>query len=98
MIKKLLFTVLTLSWLVTAGQAQDRQVSGRVTSQEDGSGIPGVNIVVQGTTKGTTTDVEGNYTLSLAPSENTLVFSFVGYKAFTAQVAGKSVVDVVLEL
>jgi TonB-linked SusC/RagA family outer membrane protein len=98
MIKKLLFTVLTLSLLVTAGQAQDKQVSGKVTSLEDGSGIPGVNIVVQGTSKGTTTDVEGNYTLSLAPSENTLVFSFVGYKTFTATIDGRSTVDVVLEL
>jgi TonB-linked SusC/RagA family outer membrane protein len=98
MIKKLLLTVLTLSMLVTAGQAQDRQVSGKVTSMEDGSGIPGVNIVVQGTSKGTTTDVDGNYTLALAPSENTLVFSFVGYKTFTASVDGRTTLDVVLEL
>jgi TonB-linked SusC/RagA family outer membrane protein len=96
MIKKLLLTVLTLSMLVTAGQAQDRQVSGKVTSQEDGSGIPGVNIVVQGTTKGTTTDVDGNYTIQLTASENTLVFTFVGFQASTIQVEGRSTIDVTL--
>jgi TonB-dependent SusC/RagA subfamily outer membrane receptor len=96
MIKKLLFTVLTLSLLVTAGQAQDKQVSGKVTSQEDGSGIPGVNVVVQGTSKGTTTDSEGNYSIQLSGSEATLIFSFVGYIPQTIQVSDRTTIDIVL--
>ncbi|MFM8833938.1 MAG: mucoidy inhibitor MuiA family protein [Cytophagales bacterium] len=53
-------------------------VQGRVTSAEDGSGLPGVNVVVKGTTVGTVTDAEGNYSLSLPANSNALVFSFIG--------------------
>ncbi|HEY8512137.1 MAG TPA: TonB-dependent receptor [Cyclobacteriaceae bacterium] len=77
--------------------AQDRQVSGRVTSQDDGTPVPGVNVVVEGTTRGTTTDVNGNYTIQLGPNENTLVFSFVGFKPAVIQVDSRSVIDVALE-
>ena len=97
MIRKLLFTVLMHSLLMTAAYAQDKQVSGRVTSQDDGSSIPGVNIVVQGTSKGTTTDADGNYTIQLSSSENSLVFTFVGFKPLTLQVDGRSTIDVVME-
>ena len=76
---------------------QERQVNGRVTSADDGMGLPGVNVVVQGTSKGSATDVNGNYSLNVAPTENTLVFTFVGYKAQTISIDGRDVVDVVLE-
>ena len=49
-------------------------------------GLPGVNVVVQGTAKGITTDAEGNYSIQLTPAENTLVFTFVGYKTITVDV------------
>ena len=97
MIGRLLITVLLIVLLCPQGWAQDRQVSGRITSQEDGSAVPGVNVVVEGTTKGTTSDVDGNYSIQLTPSENTLVFSFVGFKPSIIQVDSRSVVDVVLE-
>lgn len=97
MIGRLLITVLLIVLLCPQGWAQDRQVSGRITSQEDGSAVPGVNVVVEGTTKGTTSDVDGNYSIRLTPSENTLVFSFVGFKPMVVQVDSRSVIDVVLE-
>jgi TonB-linked SusC/RagA family outer membrane protein len=96
MIRKLLFTVLLHSLLLTTVWAQDRQVSGKVTAAEDGTSLPGVNIVVQGTTKGTTTDAEGNYTIQLGPSENTLVFTFVGFTTITETVGDRTVIDVVM--
>lgn len=96
MIRKLLSTVVMMCLLVSLSQAQDRQVSGKVTAQEDGSGLPGVNIVVEGTTKGTTTDAEGNYAITLTSSENSLVFSFVGYLATTVAVDGRTTIDVSL--
>lgn len=96
MIRKLLFTVLLHSLLLTTVWAQDRQVSGKVTAAEDGTSLPGVNIVVQGTTKGTTTDAEGNYTIQLAPTENTLVFTFVGFSTITEEVGDRTVIDVVM--
>jgi TonB-linked SusC/RagA family outer membrane protein len=96
MMRKLLFTVLLHSLLLTTVWAQDRQVSGKVTAAEDGTSLPGVNIVVQGTTKGTTTDAEGNYTIQLAPTENTLVFTFVGFSTITEEVGDRTVIDVVM--
>lgn len=55
-----------------------RQVKGKVTSAEDGSTLPGVNVVVKGSTVGTVTDIDGNYSLTLPSNAQTLVFSFIG--------------------
>jgi TonB-linked SusC/RagA family outer membrane protein len=94
---KILLTILFLCLLTATVTAQERTVSGKVTDSGDGSPLPGVNVVVQGTTKGTTTDVDGNYTLSLAPSENSLVFSFVGFSPLTVAVDNRTPVNVALE-
>jgi len=96
MIRKLLFTVLMPCLLWTTVWAQSKQVSGKVTAADDGMALPGVNIVVQGTAKGTTTDAEGNYKIDLAPSENTLVFTFVGFTTVTTEVGDRTVVDIAL--
>jgi iron complex outermembrane receptor protein len=70
----------------TMAMAQDAVVSGKVTASDDGSPIPGVNVLVKGTNNGTVTDTDGNYRISVAPG-TTLVFSFVGY-ATQEQVVG----------
>ncbi len=77
--------------------AQTKTVRGTVTDSENGQTLPGVNIVVSGTTKGTTTDVDGAYSIELEPSENTLNFTFVGYKTITEVVGDRTVIDVKLE-
>jgi len=97
MIRKLPFTVLLLSLFVATAWAQDKTLSGKVTAADDGSPIPGVNVLVQGTSKGTSTDADGNYSIQLTPQENILVFSFVGYKSITVQVEGRSTIDIALE-
>src|SRR5690606_35481112 len=97
MIGRLLIALLLIVLLCPQGMAQDRQVSGRITSQEDGSAGPGVNVVVEGTTKGTSSDIDGNYTIQLTTSENTLVFSFVGFRPMDVQVDGCTTKDVILE-
>lgn len=74
---------------------QERTVSGRVTSADDGSAIPGVNVVLKGTSNGTVTDAQGRY--SLAAAEGTLVFSFIGLKSSEVEIGGRSVVDVTME-
>ncbi len=73
--------------------AQDRTVTGRVTSAEDGSAIPGVNVLVKGTTTGTTTGSDGRYSIA-APANATLVFSFIGLVPVEVAVGNRSVVDV----
>jgi len=94
--KKLLLVLLS-SCCAFAAWSQATEVTGRVLSSEDNLPIPGVNVVVEGTTRGTTTDVDGNYSIQLQPGENVLVFSFVGFATAQVQVNGRSVVDVTLQ-
>lgn len=75
--------------------AQDREITGTVTD-EDGNTLPGVNIIIEGTTTGTITDMDGNYSIE-APADATLVFSFVGYQQETIQVEGREELNVELE-
>ena len=75
--------------------AQDVSVSGKV-SGADGSGLPGVSITVKGTTKGTASDGNGNYTLNGVPSKGTLVYSFVGAVTQEIAVNGRSAINVTL--
>ena len=67
-------------------------VSGRLTD-EKGSGLPGVNVIVKGTSQGTQTDADGRYTLPNVPDGATLVFSFVGYTNQEVAVGGRTTVD-----
>lgn len=76
-------------------QATFGQVSGTVTDTE-GIPLPGASVVIQGTTVGTTTDFDGNYSLP-ADADATLIFSYIGYKKTEVPVNGKSTVNVELE-
>ena len=89
--------VLALLILVSsfAGFAQGLQVKGVVTSTDDGQPIPGVSVVVKGTTTGMITDLNGSYSLN-APGNSTLVFSFVGMKTQEIQVSGRTIINIVL--
>lgn len=70
-------------------------VTGTVTSASDGEGLPGVNVLVKGTSMGTVTDLEGKYSLSV-PEESTLVFSFIGFETQSIAVGDRSMIDVTL--
>lgn len=78
-------------------QAQTVQIRGTVTSADDGTPLPGVTVVVQGTTIGTVTGVDGSYVLNAPEGTSTIVFSFVGMLTQEVEVAGRSLIDVVLE-
>lgn len=75
---------------------QSHRVSGLVTSAEEGTGLPGVSIVVKGTTMGTVTDQDGRYRIDVA-SGDVLVFSFVGYESQEVPVNDRTQVDVILQ-
>ena len=77
--------------------AQERPVSGTVTAVDDGTALPGVNVLVQGTTIGTITDVEGNYRLTVPGDDATLTFSFVGYEGQSTVVGNRDEINVQLE-
>ena len=76
--------------------AQDRVVTGKLTSKEDGSALPGVNVILKGSTVGTVTDVDGAYKLAVPASGGTLVFSFIGLETQEVAIGERSVVDVQL--
>jgi len=82
---------------VTIVFAQERKVTGKVTDPETGDGIPGVNIMIEGTTMGSVSDIEGNYEVDV-PADATLVYSYVGYRTAVIEVGDQSVIDVVLQL
>lgn len=89
----LLLGLLCVCWIPS--MAQTISVSGRVTDK-DGAPMAGVNIVVKGTTNGTSTDVDGKYSISVTANA-ILQFSFIGMKSVEEAVGGRSIIDVVLE-
>ena len=75
---------------------QEIEITGSVTDAQTGDPLPGVNIVVEGTSTGATTDMDGNYSIE-APADATLVFSFVGYQQENIAVEGRENIDVGLQ-
>jgi TonB-linked SusC/RagA family outer membrane protein len=94
--KLLLFTVLLGA--VSLAVAQSRVISGRVTSADDGQSLPGVNVVLKGTSLGNVTDADGKFQLSISSSDEngTLVFSFIGLQTQEVAINGRTTLDVQL--
>ncbi|SFU60548.1 TonB-linked outer membrane protein, SusC/RagA family [Pustulibacterium marinum] len=82
---------------VLAVQAQTIEVTGTITSEEDGMPLPGASIMIQGTSSGTSTDFDGNYTLSVE-SGDVLEYSFVGFQTQEITVENQTTINVVLKL
>jgi len=77
--------------------AQSRTITGKVTSAQDGMGIPGVTVMVKGTTIGTTTDIDGNYSFAVQPNYQTLVFRYVGMISQEITIGEQNTINVVME-
>lgn len=71
-------------------------VSGTVRDNATGEPLPGVNVIIEGTTNGVTTDMDGNFTLPGVTSGNRLVFSFIGYSSNTVEYTGQTTLNVAL--
>jgi TonB-linked SusC/RagA family outer membrane protein len=84
------------SFLATSVFAQERTVSGKVTAEESGTPIPGVNVILKGTTVGTVTDIDGNYKLNVPADGGTLVFSFIGLATEEVRIGSQSVIDMLM--
>ncbi len=78
--------------------AQDRIVTGKVTSSDDGSALPGVNVLLKGTSTGTVTDSDGSYKLSVPNTGGILVYSFIGLTTSEIEIGNRAVLDVSLGL
>ena len=94
--KRLLLIVNILVFTCAIAWAQNKTVSGTITSEVDGSPLPGVNVIVKGTNTGTVTDFNGEYSVNAA-TDATLVISFIGYQTTEVPVNNRSVIDIVLE-
>ena len=88
-------SLLLLGFALSFTFAQQRTVRGTVTSEDQGA-LPGVNIVVQGTTQGAVTDAQGNYSINVPGDDATLVFSFVGYSTQAVPVGNQTTINVLL--
>jgi iron complex outermembrane receptor protein len=92
------FLVAALLWMTahTAAWAQSRTVTGTVTAREDNTPLPGVTVLVKGTTTGTATGADGAYSITVPGNETTLVFSFIGYTSQEVAVGTRSTIDMAL--
>src|SRR4051812_16765268 len=92
----IVFMLVLLSLDTFAQEARD--ITGKVTAKDNGQPVPGVTVLVKGTTLGAATDLEGNYVLkSVPPDAKTLVFSAVGLKKREVDIGASNTVDLVME-
>jgi TonB-dependent starch-binding outer membrane protein SusC len=94
-LRAFLVVMLSAATWSTSAFAQARKISGKVVDAGDGVPVPGATVLVKGTTKGTATDPDGNYSIE-ANSGSTLVFSFVGYKSQEIVLGNQSILNVSL--
>ncbi len=92
----ILAAMLMLSFGFTS--PQNRIITGKVTSADDGIGIPGVNILLKGTSAGVVSDAQGNYSINIPSQGGTLVFSFIGYISKEVKVGPGSTINVALNV
>ena len=90
--------MLIVFFSIASVTGQERIVTGQVTSVEDGYGLPGVSVYFKGTTRGTVTDIDGNYKISGVQPETILVFSYVGFETQEVAVGSQSQINIVLNV
>jgi hypothetical protein len=73
-----------------------RTVTGTVTGEEDATPVPGVNVIVKGTSVGTVTDIDGKYQIGVPEDGGTLVFSFIGLATEEVEIGNQSTIDMVM--
>src|SRR5699024_3484471 len=76
---------------------QETTIEGQVLDQPTGETLPGVNVIIKGTTTGTTTDAEGGFSLNVPSLQDTLVFSYVGYQTREVPIDGREQIEVSLQ-
>ncbi|UOQ78159.1 SusC/RagA family TonB-linked outer membrane protein [Hymenobacter sp. 5516J-16] len=94
--KTILSALLAAPVLLQQAAAQNREISGRVTDAANGQGLPGVTVLVKGTTIGVSTGSDGSYTISAPATATTLVFSSIGFTAVERAIGSGSAVNVAL--
>lgn len=96
--KKLLLTFTVAFLWIGSMLAQGQTVTGRVVSEDEPDGLPGVNVSVKGTTVGTVTNIDGSYSIALPQGADVLVFSYVGFAPQEIAINNRSVINVTLQV
>ena len=96
MLRYLAITTFVFALGISTMVAQTRTITGKITASSDGTGIPGVNIQVKGTQKGTSSNASGTYSLEVSGASPVLSFSSIGFDAQEIKVGNRNVVDVVM--
>ncbi len=91
--KRILLLCVMFTFALAFGAWAQRTVSGKITDQQ-GEAIPGVNVVLEGTATGTTSDLDGNYRISVPDEGAVLTFSFIGMVTEEVEVGARSVIDI----
>ncbi|MBT1704032.1 SusC/RagA family TonB-linked outer membrane protein [Chryseosolibacter indicus] len=94
--RRILLFVLLALYLPIHAFSQSTTVTGKVTSADDGSGLPGVTVLLKNSTTGTTTDTDGNYRISVPDLNGVLVFSFIGYASQEVSIGSRTSIDVAM--
>ncbi|MFD1820592.1 TonB-linked outer membrane protein, SusC/RagA family [Pseudarcicella hirudinis] len=94
--KNYLLTIAALFLTVQLALAQQRTITGRVLGEESNEALIGANILIKGTTRGTTTNAEGKFSLSVPENATTLMVSYIGYASKEVSITGMSVVNISL--
>ena len=81
---------------MTSGEDQQQTIKGKITDASTGEALPGVSVVVKGTTTGVNSDIDGNFTINVPSPNSTLVFTFVGYLPQEVVVGGRTTIDLAL--
>ncbi|MCP4311537.1 MAG: SusC/RagA family TonB-linked outer membrane protein [Bacteroidetes bacterium] len=95
--KKFTISTILLLLLALSSFGQSRSITGTVTSSEDGSPLPGVTVMIKGTTSGTITGADGAFELGISGSEGVIQFSFIGMLTREVEITASTVYDVVME-
>ncbi|MBN1186635.1 MAG: SusC/RagA family TonB-linked outer membrane protein [Bacteroidales bacterium] len=95
--RKLFMTFLVISFSVLILYSQDKVITGTIISSEDNFGLIGATVVVKGTTIGTITDFDGNYSIKVPEEADTLLFSFVGMATKEIAIGSQTVINITLE-
>jgi TonB-linked SusC/RagA family outer membrane protein len=94
--RNLLLTMMIALFSVSVSMGQGRVVTGTVTEADTGEPIPGANVIVKGTSSGSVTDLDGNFTVNVSSDDAVLLFSFVGFVSQEIPVGNQSAIDVAL--
>jgi Ca-activated chloride channel family protein len=95
--KSLWILIVSILFNIAFTPPQSRTITGKVTSTNDGSGMPGVSVLVKGTKNGTVTDANGKYSITTSAHGGTLVFSFIGYITQEVKIGTSDVINITMK-